>query len=249
MRSCIAVSYLAVIVALGARPAVLHAQTAPADPDALYRDRERSASASAAGEIWSSRLAADPGDFESAWKLARLRYWLGTNGPGQLDEKKRVLEAGIEAGRAAAAAKPGAPDGHFWIAANMGALADAHGLRQGLKYRTPIREALETARRLDPAFLDGSPDRALGRWYFKVPGLFGGDLDKSEQHLRAALAYKPDSVISLLFLAETLIKRDRKAEARTTLDAAIAAPPDPAWIPEDERFKAEARRLLSTLTH
>ena len=225
------------------------AQTAAADPDALYRDREQSASAIAAGAIWSRRLAADPGDFESAWKLARLRYWLGTNGPGQPDEKKRILEAGIEAGRAAAAAKPGAPDGHFWIAANMGALADAHGLRQGLKYRTPIREALETARRLDPAFLDGSPDRALGRWYFKVPGLFGGDLDKSERHLRAALAYKPDSVISLLFLAETLIKRDRKAEARTTLDAAIAAPPDPAWIPEDARFKAEARRLLSTLTH
>ena len=60
----------------------------------------------------------------------------------------------------------GAPrrDGHFWMAANMGALADAHGLRQGLKYRTPIREALETARRIDPSFLDGSPDRALGRW-------------------------------------------------------------------------------------
>ena len=62
-----------------------------------------------------------------------------------------------------------------------------------------------------------------------------------------ALTYKPDSVISLLFLAETLIKRDRKSEARTTLDAAIAAPPDPAWIPEDTRFKAEARRLLATL--
>ncbi len=127
--------------------------------------------------------------------------------------------------------------------------------------RTACARASSTARRSAkrsrrpgasiPSFLDGSPDRALGRWYYKVPGLFGGDLEKSEQHLRTALTYKPDSVISLLFLAETLIKRDRKAEARTTLDAAIAAPPDPEWIPEDTRFKAEADArdcLASTLT-
>jgi thioredoxin-like negative regulator of GroEL len=247
IRSCIAVSYLAVIVALGARPAVLDAQTSPADPDALYRDRERPESAGAAERIWAERLAADPADFESATKLARVRYWLGTNGPAAADEKKRILERGIAAGRAAAAARPSAPDGHFWMAANMGALAEAHGLRQGLKYRTPIREALERVRRLDPAFLDGSPDRALGRWYYKVPGLLGGDLEKSEQHLRTALTYNPDGVMSLLFLAETLIKRDRRSEARTTLESAIAAPTDPAWIPEDTRFKAEATRLLATL--
>jgi hypothetical protein len=217
------------------------------DPDALYRNREQPASAVAAERIWSDRVAADPRDFESAWKLARARYWLGTNGPAQSDERKRILERGIEAGRLAAAASPDAPDGHFWIAANMGALADAHGLRQGIRYRTPIREALETALRLNPAFLHGSPDRALGRWYFKVPGLFGGDLRKSEQHLRKALTYKPDSVISLLFLGETLIEVDRPAEARTALDAAVAAPLDPDWTPEDTRFKAEAKRLLAGL--
>ncbi len=129
----------------------------------------------------------------------------------------------------------------------MGALADAHGLRQGMSYRSPIREGLETALRIDPAFLDGSPDRALGRWYFKVPGFFGGDMRKSEQHLRKALTYKADSIISLLFLAETLIELDRKTEARAALDAALAAPVDPEWTPEDTRFKAQARRLLTTL--
>jgi tetratricopeptide (TPR) repeat protein len=225
----------------------LDARTAQGDPDALYRDREVPASAQAAERIWAERVTANPRDFESAWKLARARYWLGTNGPAPADERKRILERGIEAGRLAAAANPDAPDGHFWIAASMGALADAHGLRQGIRYRTPIREALETALRLNPAFLHGSPDRALGRWYFKVPGLFGGDLRKSEQHLRKALTYKPDSIISLLFLGETLIELDRPAEARTVLDAAIAAPLDPDWTPEDTRFKAEAKRLLAGL--
>lgn len=224
------------------------AQNPPADdPDALYRDRERPASAVAAERIWAVRLAANARDFESAWKLARARYWLGTNGPGTLEAKKAILERGIEAGRAAVAADGSKAEGHFWVAACMGALAEAHGLRQGIKYRGQIRDALETARRLNAPYLDGSPDRALGRWYYKVPRLFGGDLKKSEQYLRAALAYKSDSVISLLFLAETLIELDRTAEAKRTLEAAIAAPNAPDWVPEDTRFKAQAQRLLTTL--
>lgn len=247
IRSCIAVSYLAVFVALAAGSVRLDAQPAPGDPDALYRDRERPASALAAERLWAARVAADTGDFESAWKLARARYWLGTNGPAGPDERKRVLERGIDAARLAATARPDAPHGHFWIAANMGALADAHGLRQGIRYRNPIRAALETALRLDAAYLDGSADRALGRWYFRVPRLFGGDLRKSEQHLRTALTYKRDSVLTLLFLGETLIELDRQGDARAVLDAAVAAPSDPEWIPEDTRFKAEAKRLLAKL--
>ncbi len=133
----------------------------------------------------------------------------------------------------------------------MGALADAHGLRQGIKYRGPIKEALEKALVLQPSYLDGSPDRALGRWYFKVPGLFGGDDRKSESHLRKALGYKPDSIISLLFLAETLIELDQRTEARTVLQSAIDAVPDPEWAPEDARFKVQARtaaRVAEALT-
>jgi tetratricopeptide (TPR) repeat protein len=217
------------------------------DPDALYRDRERPASARAAERLWAARLAADPDDFEAAWKLSRIRYWLGTGGPGDDDARKRVLEAGIAAGRVAAALRPEAADGHFWMAANMGALAEAHGLRQGIRYRGQIREALEHARRVQPSYLDGSPDRALGRWYFKVPRLFGGDLEASERHLRAALTYNPRSILTLLFLAETLEERGKRQDARATLQTLLETPPDPEWTPEDTRFKAQARERLARL--
>jgi tetratricopeptide (TPR) repeat protein len=242
------VSYLALASVLAIAAAA--AQDRPAvdgDLDALYRDRAQPASALAAEKGWADRVAANPRDFESAWKLARARYWLGTNGPGTSDDKKRTLEAGIAAGRLAIAARLDAPDGYFWMAANMGALAEAHGLRQGIRYRGQIREALETALEIDPAYLDGSPDRALGRWYYKVPRLFGGDMRKSEAHLRKALSYNPGSIISLLFLAETLIELDRDAEARAALQTAIDTPPDPEWLPEDTRFKVQARELLAKL--
>lgn len=218
------------------------------DADAFYAAREKPDSAQRAVAIWRDRLSGSPDDVESAWKLARAYYWLGTNGLDDRDERKRALEDGVAAARRVIVLAPKRPEGHFWLAANMGALAESHGLRQGLRYRGAIKEALETVLSIDPAFMQGSADRALGRWYYKVPRLFGGDRRKSEAHLRQALAHNEDSIITRLFLAETLIALDRKDEAQRELDMAIAARPDPAWVPEDRRFQQQARALLAQLS-
>ena len=238
MSSCMFLSYL---TSIALTVALVAAQGD--DPDALYRDRETLASAQRAEQIWADRLKQNPGDFESAWKLARARYWLG----GHVAEKDRkaMLEAGIEAGRAAGRIAPNKPDGHFWTAANMGALAESFGLRQGLKYRGAIKEELETTLRIDPAFLQGSADRALGRWYNEVPRLFGGSNKESEAHLRKSLTYNPQSTITLYFLAETLLDEGKKDESKQTLQKVLDAPLDPDWAPEDREFKNKARKLLS----
>ena len=106
----------------------------------------------------------------------------------------------------------------------MGSLAESFGLRQGLKYRGTIRDELEIVLKLDAGFQEGSADRAIGRWYYKVPGLFGGDKKKSEAHLRKALAYNPQSVITRLFLAETLIELNHKAEAKKSSNWRLRLP-------------------------
>jgi tetratricopeptide (TPR) repeat protein len=215
------------------------------NPDALYAAREDLGKAREASAIWADRLKQNPKDFESAWKLARAKYWLGGHAPDA--ERKTLLEEGIAAGRAAVAIEPKRPEGHFWIAANMGALAESFGMRQGLKYRGSIKDALLTVLKLDPAFQKGSADRALGRWYFKVPGMFGGSDSKAEEHLRKSLTYGPNSTASHFFLAETLLDAGRKDEARIELQKVLDAPPDPEWTPEDREFKAKASRLLKTV--
>lgn len=234
---------MVVIPGLDAR---LRIQVPADDPEALYRDRENLASARKATDIWASRLQANPKDLESACKLAQARYWLGTNGLPAA-ERKAALEAGIAAARSAIAINANRSDGHFWLAANMGALAESFGLRQGIKYRGQIKDALMMTLKLDQGFLQGSADRALGRWYFKVPRLFGGSDRRSEEHLRKALTYNPNSVISHIFLAETLADMGRKEEARKEYQAAIDAPFDPDWMPEDRRFKETAKRALRDL--
>ena len=231
--SCILLLYLGLFTA----------QLAP-NPDALYAGREDLAKAREAAATWATKLKENPKDFESAWKLARAKYWLGGHAPQA--ERKALLEEGIAAGRAAVAIEPNKPEGHFWIAANMGALAESFGMRQGLKYRGEIKNELLTVLKLDPAFQKGSADRALGRWYFKVPGLFGGSDQKSVEHLRKSLTYDPNSSASRFFLAETLLDRGKKEDARAELQKVIDGPIDPNWAPEDREFKEKAKQLLAS---
>jgi hypothetical protein len=139
------------------------------------------------------------------------------------------------------------PEGHFWLAANMGALAESFGMTQGLRYRGRIKAALERVLKIDPGWQQGSADRALGWWYHKVPGLFGGSEERAEMHLRRALGYNPQSTATLYFLAEVLLERDKDDEARTMLQRTLDAPLDPDWMPEDEDFKTKARARLTAL--
>jgi tetratricopeptide (TPR) repeat protein len=215
-----------------------------ADPDRLYADRAHLASARQAADLWQQALNANPRDFAAAWKLARADYWLGGHAPD--GERRRFFEQGIDAGQKATAVSPDRPEGHFWTAANMGAMADSFGVRQGLKYRKPVREELETVLRIAPAFQDGSADRALGRWYFKVPGLFGGSHKEAEAHLRASLKYNAHSTASHFFLAELFLDDGRKAESKTELQAVLDAPVNPDWAPEDREFKERAKKLLAS---
>jgi tetratricopeptide (TPR) repeat protein len=213
--------------------------------DALYAKRDEPGMAARAADVWVKRLAATPSDFEAAWKLSRARYWIGTNGAAA--ERRAALDSGIDAANKAIALQPKRPEGHFWLAANMGALAESFGMSQGIKYRKPIRASLEEVLRLDPAFQSGSADRALGRWFYRVPGLFGGSNAQSEAHLRKSLTYDPQSTASWYFLAETLEDMGRKADARAALQHVIDAPFNPDWTPEDKQWKALAKAKLPKL--
>jgi tetratricopeptide (TPR) repeat protein len=217
---------------------------AQANPDALYRQRENLASARQAAEIWAKRAAAGK-DFEASWKLARASYWLGTH--GEENERRAALEQGVKAAEQSITLNDARPEGHFWQAANLGALAEMSGMWTGLRSRGRIKDALERVIKIDPKWQQGSADRALGWWYHKVPGLFGGSEEKAEQHLRKALSYNPRSTVTLYFLAEVLLERGRKADALAMLQQVLDAPLDPEWTPEDKSFKATAARRLKEL--
>jgi tetratricopeptide (TPR) repeat protein len=233
-------SALPVIARADVRQVVL----AGRDADALYARREVPAEARRAAEIWAEVVRRNPRDFEAAWKLARVRNWLGDHAPD--GERSRHYESGVEGARLAIAAAPNRPEGHYWLGVNMGALADL-GTMAALKYHKAVREELETTVRLDPGFEGGSALTVLGDWYLRVPGFLGGNKTRAEELLRRALTYDPNSVATRYFLAETLLATNRKPEALAELQKALDAPIDPDWGPETREWKQKTREMLLRL--
>jgi hypothetical protein len=209
------------------------------DPDELYRQREDLASARRAMEIWGASAATR---YEAGWKLARAAYWLGGHAPEA--ERRPALERGVTAGETAARLEPDRPEGHYWLAADMGALAESFGMSQGMKYRSRIKSELERVIMIDPEWEQRSGITALGRWYYKVPRLFGGSRSKADEHFRRALDAFPNSMTALLFLGESLMDQKKTAEAHQMFQRVVNAPIEAQWAPEDRDFKKQAEGYL-----
>jgi len=235
-----------VVLTLACLPCASFSQTVvgteAGDAEALYRDRANLQSAKRAADLWSARATTD---FDSAWKLARVSYWIGKHAPNA--DRRPALERGIAAGETAVRIAPDRPEGHFWLAADMGALAESSGIRDGLKYRGRIKSELERVIAIDPDWQDDSASAALGQWYFEVPRLFGGSRSKAEEHLRHVLSRFPQSKTALSFLADVVRADGRPDEARELLRRVLAAPVDPDWAPEDLDSEREAAATLKKL--
>jgi hypothetical protein len=228
---------LAVAGLLGVAP---RTQTSiSADPDELYRQRENLANAVRAASIWAQRSSVD---FAAAWQLARACYWIGTHEAEQ--NRRAALERGVTAGEHAIHLASDHPEGHFWLAANMGRLAESYGIIEALKFRGRIKDELERILLIDPGWQGGSADDALGQWYATVPRLFGGSRQRAEEHLRTALQHDANNTSALSFLGQMLANEGRVGEARILLRRVVDAPFNPEWAPEDREFKQKAAALL-----
>ena len=144
----------------------------PRDPDALYA-REMISPSPRAAAIWADRLQKNPSDFEAAWKLARARYWLGGQGAGSRTQ-------GAARSRNRGRAGPPSPSNRTVPKVTSGSpptwarSPSRSDCVRDSSIAATSRTSFSSCSKLDPAFQHGSADRALGRWYFKVPGLFGG---------------------------------------------------------------------------
>jgi tetratricopeptide (TPR) repeat protein len=161
------------------------------------------------------------------------------------EEKLEAYDRGRRAGERAAELAPRSALAHLWLAVNAGRWGQTKGVLRSLFLLPTVKEHMETALSLDPGLV---PAYVLaGSVYYEVPGLFGGDLDKSESMFKKALTLDPRWTGARVGLARTLAKQGRAAEARREAQTVLGErdPRNPAdWTLKDSR---EARELLASL--
>ncbi len=107
-------------------------------------------------------------------------------------------------------------------------------------YRSAATAFVPLGRLLEknPKLLDGVGEMMMGRLYFQLPETAGGDLDKAVVHLQRAHEIAKKNIEFQRWFAESLVARDRKAEAREVLARMLPLQPEPI---ERQRFADELR--------
>ncbi|MFZ5587578.1 MAG: tetratricopeptide repeat protein [Thermodesulfobacteriota bacterium] len=231
---------LAALWALPAPPAA--AADLMTQAAAAYDQRGDLKQAQLAADLYAQALAADPKNEAAAVRLAQAWFWLGMNAPEGKDLEP--FEKSVNAAKQAVAINPDSLPGHYWLGVAYGVYGKAKGVMKSLSLVDPIKEEMNWVITKDPNYEKGGPYRVLGRLYFKLPGLFGGDTGKAIENLKKAVQQGPDRWINHLYLAEVYLKEDMKPEARALLKQIVAGPAEAGFEPEYKLWKAEAEQLL-----
>ena len=117
--------------------------------------------------------------------------------------------------------QPDSAISYFYRGLCRGKQGEMKGVWSSLGIIDPFEKDMKKAVSLDPTVSHSGPHRALGKLYMELPFFLGGDLDKAEFHLKAAVRLAPDYAENQLGLAQVLVKKNNYTEAREFLHKLI----------------------------
>ena len=194
-------------------------------------------------QLYKDAAAQLDNKYDANWRISQVLYYIGLH-TQEKKEKKDIFSEAVEYAQEAADIEPEKPEGHYWLGVNHGKVGEVRGVLKSLFLVKPIKNAMNKVIELDRSYEDGGPDRVLGRVYFKLPGLAGGSSTKSLEHLEKSKEYGPNDPVTLFYLAETLLKKKKKDEAKIALETILNLPDDPRWVTSLTQSKIDAQQLL-----
>jgi tetratricopeptide (TPR) repeat protein len=189
-------------------------------------------------------VTADP-SVDNLVALAEVCFIWGDNRARTADDKLAAYEQGRQAAKRAVELAPGSMLAHLWYAIDTGRWGQTKGMMRSLFLLPIIRKEIDTVLALDPKFPPGYS--LAGHFYYEVPGMLGGDLDRAEKLFRTGLELDPTFTGMRVGLAKTLVKKGRFAEARTELEAVLAEKAPANLADWTLKHAVEARELLDSI--
>src|SRR2546426_11804707 len=227
------------------QPSMRPSSEAIAEADRLYEGRADLMKVRQAIVALRQAQAGDPANYDIAWRLAEFNYFLGSHSSDP-SEKDKAFREGIEAGKLAVKLQDGKPEGHFWLGANYGGLAEISTLA-GLTEAADNKREMATVIKLDEKYKDASAYMVLGQVYLESPRLLGGDTQKAISYLEKGLRLGPDNELMRLRLAEAYAQAHRNEDARKQIETLLAMKPAPGYEAEYNEAAEGARKLQEKL--
>ncbi len=207
-------------------------------------------------------LQIEPRDFEATTKLSRAYLDLGDmipeSSPNWREKRIKEYRQAEQYARQAIAINPNSTWGHFYVAASLGSIALVSPTSQQIDLAAEIRSSLEKAIALDPK--NGFAYHVYGIWHRKMAEIsktkrlfasviYGhsppsGNLEKSIEYLKKAVALNPSVIASRLELAKSYIAAENWPMARSAL---LPIRQLPIQFSDDTQHKQQAEQLLEEI--
>ena len=216
-----------------------------AEAEPFYEGREDLNKARTAVTVLRQAHAADYGNYEAAWKLARAAFSVGDRTENE-SERDDMFREGVEAGKGAVQLQPNKPEGHFWLGANYGGRAENSTL-SNLSSFQDIKGEMEQVLKLDETYEGYSAYLGLGRLYLQAPKVLGGDVKKAIEYMEKGVKLNPNNTVMRFHLAEAYEVDKRNADAKKQIEAINAATPDPKYVAEHKDAVEKSKKLLEKI--
>jgi tetratricopeptide (TPR) repeat protein len=194
------------------------------------------------------KLNRNTNDVEAGWQFARSCFDWAEYARND-SERERIAREGIAASRQAIALNPRLGAAHYYLAFNLGQLAQTK-LLGALSIVKEMERELKTARDLDESFNFGGPDRTLGQLYFQAPGwpTSIGDKATARRHFQRAVELNSRFPDNRLLLMEAWLDSRERANVRREAGSFAKLLPDlrrefagvsweASWTDWDRRWK------------
>ena len=177
----------------------------------------------------------DAGNPTNAWQFARACYDFADFATDDV-ERATIAVQGVAACRQLIAREPESAPAHYYLAMNLGQLAQTE-LLGALKLVNEMEREFKTAAGLDAHFDFAGPERNLGLLYREAPGWPAsiGSKRKARSLLEQAARLAPDYPENLLNLAESYLHWHESDAAKLKLNAL-----DSLWPAARTNFTGEA---------
>lgn len=171
------------------------------------------------------KFQADTNSVPASWALGQACFWRGEFAAND-EERKALANEGIAVCRALTISAPTVPEGHYYLAMNLGQLARTKWL-EALGIVKDLERGLKLASGMNPRLDHAGPDRCLGLLYRDAPGwpVSVGSKSKGRTHLLRAVELAPDFPENHLVLVETWVMWKEKKILQRDLDTLAALLP------------------------
>jgi tetratricopeptide (TPR) repeat protein len=221
----------------------LAAEPRYAEIDSLYFHRDKAGDLEKSQALLDDRLAAEPGDIGTLWRLSRGLVRVGER---RTDKRERLafFEKAKSSAERALELDEKCAEAHFGWGVAAGRVGQERGMLRSLFLVAPIKRHMRRAIELDPGM--GRAHMVLGEILRQLPGFAGGSKRGAVAELEEAVRVSPDYTAAYPSLAEAYLALGDKEKARGALQTAleVKAPEDPG---EHEENLADARRMLAEL--